>query len=197
MFGKTFKFFTIPAVAALVALGACSEQTAGPLEPTQSPMFSRSMDADYYALANGMKPAFEAAGAYVEKTIGPEGGFLYIDLHYLSVPAGAVAYPTVFRLTTWGEGRIGADLTATSPWSTTPNNVGRAGFLKPVYLYFSYAYAPNAPADPSLIRVVWVKPTGELEAQPTYVYPDRKTAVGVLSHFSDYSLAWPSRLTYY
>jgi hypothetical protein len=196
MFGRMFKFLTIPALA-LVALVACSEQVAGPLDPQQSPSFSRSLDEDQLAIANGLKPRFEEAGAFVEQTIGPEGGFLYIDLHYLYVPEGAVRRPTVFRMTTWGDGRIGADLTATSVRSDEINDVGKKGFRKPVYLYFSYEHAPNAPHDPSLIQVVWVKDSGELVAQPTQVYQDHKIAVGTLDHFSDYALAWPSRTSYY
>lgn len=193
MFGRTMKLLSIPALVALLALGACSEQANGPLEPAESPEFSKSLDRDYWAIANGQTPEFEAAGTYVEKTIGREGGYVYLDLHYLYVPEGAVNRPTVFRMTTWGNGRIGVDLTATRVGSHRTNDVGHSGFRKPVYLYFSYAHAENAPADPRDIQVVWVKDGGELKPQPTHVFQDHQTAVGVLQHFSDYALAWPSR----
>ena len=52
-------------------------------------------------------------------------------------------------------GEIKVDLTATR---LLPNDVGSAGFLKPVRLSLSYADAANV-TDPSKLSISWVKRT--------------------------------------
>lgn len=187
---KLHRIVTVLALA--LTFGACSDQagTDRLLAPDQGVSESKSWKADRYAIANGQSPSFEKAGTFVEKTIGPDGGFLYLDLHYLYVPQGAVTGPTVFRVTTLGNGDIGADFTATSVGSRSVNNVGRAGFKRPVYVAFSYAYARNAPRKPKDMKVLWFRPDGKAEVQPTHVDTNYRYAVGTLKHFSPYGLGW-------
>lgn len=187
---KLNRIFSVLALA--LTLGACADQ-GGPdqlLAPQTEAAESRSWEADRIAMANGQSPTFEEAGAFVEKTIGREGGYLYLDLHYLYVPEGAVNRPTVFRMTTMGNGDIGAELSATRVGSSNHNDVGEAGFKRPVYIGFSYAYASNVTKDPAGLNVFWFRPDGVAEAQPTQVNTRYKYAFGTLRHFSAYGLGW-------
>src|SRR5690606_12490589 len=135
---------------------------------------------------------------HAEQVIGPEGGFIYVDLHQLYVPRGAVSGPTKFTIDL-SQSIVGAELTATSvasrgrPTGRT-NNVGSRGFKVPVYLTFSYNHAYDVPLNPFKIKVVEIR-DGKLIPQATQVNPLFETATGVLSHFSDYGLAWPTRNT--
>jgi hypothetical protein len=183
----------VPLFAAALWVAGCSDQNGpiGPMEQpsVQGPSQSLSLGADLDAIMRGETPDLSART--VSKVIGPEGGYIYVDLHYLYVPKGAVAKPTLFRMELPADGTIGADLTATTVGSLTINNVGKAGFKVPVYLTFSYGYVKNAPANPSLLRIMWKKPDGTYVVQPTYVNRQYKIATGTLKHFSDYVLGTP------
>jgi hypothetical protein len=190
------RFVQLVVLAVTLGLAACSDQSpVQPLTPSENLLESLSLEDDLRALANGQRP--DLSVRYHETIIGPEGGSLYVDLHYLNVPRGAVTGPTKFTLRLRDDFRLGAKLTATSvdasgnPTGPT-NNVGSAGFPTPLYLTFSYQFATDAPADPNDVRVVELR-NGVLVPQPTYVYPWYKAATGLLYHFSDYGLAWPSR----
>src|SRR5690606_22017644 len=127
--------------------------------------------------------------------IGPAGGVLYVDLHHLYVPRGAVSKPTKFEMTLREDFGIGATLTATSVDSRgreigRKNDVGSAGFNKEVHLTFSYAYATDVPRNPRALKVVELR-NGKRYVQPTSINVFFKLATGRLKHFSDYALAWP------
>jgi hypothetical protein len=174
---------------------ACSEQGApdqivGPASEASS---SLSLGDDIYKIAQG-QPIDRAE--YKAQVIGPDGGVVYVDAHYLYVPQGAVTGPTLFEIKVRRDGQIGASLDATSlsaqgVLNAVKNNVGRAGFAKPVYLTFYYGYATNFGGNPQKIKVLWIRPDGRKIAQPTYVNESYKVATGVVSHFSDYGLGWP------
>jgi hypothetical protein len=192
---RTFhRFFGLSAVALALLAGACSDSSPVETLAPSAPSESLSLADDLAALENGQ--AIERA-SYVEKIIGPEGGSIYVDLHYLYVPQGAVSGRTKFVIKLKDDAKIGAELTATSvdyygrPTGPT-NNVGHAGFRQKVYLSFSYEHAYNVPLNPSEIKVVEIV-NGQLIPQPTYISTTYKSATGVLSHFSDYGLAWPTR----
>lgn len=191
-----WKLGLAPILALALTLSACSEQAQSPLAPSDVAVESLSLIDDLRAIAEGRIPDLSAR--YNSAIIGPAGGVLYVDLHHLLVPAGAVAGPTKFEIQLREDGGIGAKLTATSvnlrgEATGAKNNVGSAGFRRPVYLTFSYAYATDAPRNPSSIKVVRIDAAGKLAAQPTLVNPFFRTATGTLQHFSDYGLAWPSR----
>jgi hypothetical protein len=188
----------LSAVALAFVVGACSDtDPVQPLAPSVT-WHSLSIEDDLAAIENGQE--IERA-SYHEKVIGPEGGSMYVDLHHLYVPQGAVSGPTKFTIKLMDDHSVGVELNATSVDSagnpTGPtNNVGSAGFKQNVYLTFSYEHAYNVPVDPYSIKVVEIK-DGEMIPQPTYIYPEYEAARGALSHFSDYGLAWPSRSTTY
>jgi hypothetical protein len=121
----------------------------------------------------------------VSAVIGVEGGELTLGKQRLIVPAGAVDAPTTFRMKK-GNARLQVKLTATRE---TTNDVGSAGFAKPLTLVFGYGNAAALPADPADVAVVWLKEDGTAEAQPTVVDTEAKTVSGTLDHFSDYAMA--------
>ncbi len=183
----------MPLLAAALWLTGCSDQGT-PLAPADPPAVrgpseSLSLTSDVGTILTGASP--DLAQRVNEVVIGPRGGSVYVSLHYLYVPVGAVSQPTVFRVELPGDGTIGAALTATSVGSSRENDVGEAGFRRPVFLTFSYAYATNPPADPFQLRVLWARPDGTFQAQPTLVNPFLKLATARLTHFSDYILAIP------
>jgi hypothetical protein len=189
------QLFGLSAVVLALFAGACSDSS--PVEPLapSAPSESLSLADDLAALENGVRPDLSAR--YHEKIIGPEGGFIYVDLHYLYVPRGAVRGLTKFEITLRDDFGVGVELTATSVnpqgRETGPkNNVGSRGFDEKVYLTFSYEHAYDVPLNPYKIKVVEII-DGQLIPQPTYINPFFKSATGVLKHFSDYGLAWPTR----
>jgi len=119
--------------------------------------------------------------------IGEAGGRLVLGRHELQVPAGAVSGPTTFSMTKLDAGALKFDLNATQ---LLPNDVGSRGFAVPVKLVIDFGRAINV-ADAANLQVVWVKPLGGFEAQPTQIDIAGKRAVGSLTHFSDYMLAVP------
>lgn len=189
------KLAIAPVMALVLAVGACndqgSEQVLGP-----NGQFSESLSLaeDLKAIARGEVPDLSAR--YNSAIIGPAGGVVYVDLHHLYVPRGAVSGPTKFEMRLTDDHSIGAILTATSVNSrgnpTGPlNNVGSAGFNgRGVYLTFSYAYARNVPSNPQSIKVVYVR-DGQLVPQQTSVNRLFRTATGTVTHFSQFALAWP------
>lgn len=121
----------------------------------------------------------------VSVVIGVEGGELSLGKQRLVVPAGAVDAPTTFRMKK-GDSRLKVTLTATR---STENDVGSAGFLKPLTLIFGYGNAAALPGDPADISVVWIKADGTFEPQPTVVDTEAKTVSGQLEHFTEYAMA--------
>ena len=190
---KLFRWSLIPTLA-LAVFAACSDQpmpTEVGLAPSETTVESKSLEQDMWRIANGLP--IEHAG-HNSAVIGPNGGILYVDLHYLYVPRGAVTSPTQFDMYVDSTGAVAARLEATSlDASGAPvadrNNVGRAGFKVPVYLTFSYAHAYGI-QNAHLLKVLWARPDGKLEAQPTVVNERYKAATGVLKHFSIYTLGW-------
>ena len=194
------RFLGVAAFAVTLGLGACSDAAdVSLLGPGgDGPSESLSLGDDLDAMVDGLVPEWTKTRTN-SAIIGPEGGSVYLDLHYLYVPAGAVRQPTKFTMSLHPDFRMGASLTATSATrdgvvTGSENDIGKLGFRKSVYLTFSYKYATDTPANPgSNIKVVEVLPDGKLIPQPTYVNTFFQTATGTLKHFSDYSLAWPSR----
>ena len=142
-------------------------------------------DENGYTTARETDPAVGVVTAVIDHN----GGSLNIGNHVLTVPAGAVEHPTVFEMTKLVD-EIEVGLTATR---VLPNDVGRQGFNVPVRLSLSYANAAEIPADASAMKVVWVKPNGEIEVQSSAVDTEGEAVIGALNHFSGYALQWPSK----
>lgn len=121
----------------------------------------------------------------VTAVIGSEGGELKLGNQSLVVPAGAVDAPTVFRMRKSSEA-LRVELTATR---VTPNDVGSAGFARPLTLNFRYGHAASLPGDPSDLQIVWVRPDGTFEPQPTDVDEVARVVSGQIDHFSEYAMA--------
>ena len=128
------------------------------------------------------------AGA-VAGVIGEAGGKLVLGQHVLEVPAGAVSGPTTFSMTDLSGEEIKVGLTATK---LLTNDVGSAGFAKPVRLTLSYKNATEVPSNESDLKILWVKADGSTEAQPSSVDVQGKRVIGQLSHFSDYAIGFPN-----
>ena len=142
-------------------------------------------DENGYTRARETDPAVGVVTAVIDRN----GGSLNIGNHVLTVPAGAVDHPTTFVMTKLVE-EIEVGLTATR---VLPNDVGRRGFNVPVRLSLSYANAAEIPVNESAMKVVWVKPDGEVEVQSSAVDTEDEAVVGALNHFSGYALQWPSK----
>lgn len=121
----------------------------------------------------------------VSATIGAEGGQLVLGDIRLVVPAGAVEAPTKFKMKK-ADGYLRVSLTASR---FSPNDVGSKGFLEPLTLSFDYANSAVLQDDASSYAVVWIKPDGSFEPQPTTVDAEATVVHGSITHFSDYAMA--------
>lgn len=121
----------------------------------------------------------------VTAVIDERGGELRLGNQSLLVPAGAVDAPTIFNMKKNG-GAMSVSLTATR---FTPDDVGSAGFAVPVTLSFRYGNEASLPGDPSDLRIVWIRPDGTFEPQPTTVDTQARIVSAELNHLSDYVLA--------
>ena len=115
----------------------------------------------------------------VTQTIGPEGGFLTVGPHTLSVPPGALAEPV--------------SITAVAP-SDTVNRVRLEpeglSFQRPVFLAMSYA---NCDLLGTLLpkRIAYTTDALEiLEYVPSLNDLSALEVSGLLRHFSTYAIAW-------
>ena len=129
----------------------------------------------------------DATLGVVSAVIDQNGGVLSIGKHLLWVPQGAVTAPTTFVMTKF-PGEIKVDLSATR---LLPNDVGNAGFLKPVRLTLSYADVANiTPEQLAAIKILWARPDGTFEQQQSYINQENKTVNANLNHFSIYTMGW-------
>ncbi|HET7321820.1 MAG TPA: hypothetical protein VFI96_04935, partial [Longimicrobiaceae bacterium] len=138
MRSKWMKFSTLSAMALALGLGfsACTDQNpvAADLQvnTAAAPHYSRSFYADFVQILRGETPDFTVRDN--SAVIDQNGGMLYVSGYMLSVPAGAVNGPTLFTMQLTEDGSIGAELTATAVGSANTNDVGSAGFNKPLDL---------------------------------------------------------------
>ena len=180
---KILKASAVSAFALTLVMWGCESLSenalVGPGEKSDILIITRNESG--FTVARETDPAVGVVTAIIDEN----GGSLNIGNHVLTVPAGAVDYPTSFVMTKLVD-EIEVGLTATR---LLPNDIGRRGFDVPVKLSLSYANAAEVPADAADLKVVWVKANGEHEAQPTAVDPSGETVIGSLDHFSSYALA--------
>ena len=178
------KLSMIPALALSLVMWGCEnlseQQLTGPSESSEVLLT--------HTFSNGYTVARETdlTVGTVYATIGEAGGAISVGQHVLFVPAGAVDAPTVFTMTLAGD-QVKASLSATR---LLPNDVGSAGFAKPVKLTLFYGNATNVPADKPL-QIVWLKADGSVVPQNSYVDFNKRAVSADLGHFSDYAIAWP------
>lgn len=129
--------------------------------------------------------------ATVSKLIGANGGSLVNMGHRLVVPARAVDQPTTFTLGVLLNGQTRVDLTAYAPGNSGNENVGEAGFDRPVRLDMTYSRADNVKDERKLV-VLRLNPAGMgalHEALPTTIDRSNDRATVWLEHFSGYAMA--------
>ena len=183
---KLMKASAVSALALTMVMWGCESLSenalVGPGEKSDILIIER--DENGYTVARETDPAVGVVTAVIDQN----GGSLNIGNHVLTVPAGAVDAPTTFVMTKLVD-EVEVGLTATR---LLPNDIGRQGFNVPVKLSLSYASVNNVSSDDAPgLKVMWVKPSGELEEQPTDVDTAGQAAVGSLYHFSGYLLADP------
>lgn len=182
------KFPALLGVALSLVLWSCSDLQEGPLSPSHADEVLVTYETNSgYTVARETDPAV----GVVTATLDEAGGALSIGRHVLHVPAGAVAGPTQFTMSK-ATGDIRVTLTASSgKLGTLPNDVGAAGFLKPLKLglYYGGSYSDTKAREG---RVIWVKPLGGTEAQPTSLDTSSKWLFGSITHFSDYAIGFPN-----
>lgn len=183
----TKKLSTLALLALSVFLYSCDNlgQTTGPeLNPRGYAIFS-STTGEQYVVVRG-----EEGLGVVSGTIGASGGELHLGTHTLEVPAGAVDAPTVFSMSRAADDLLRIRLSATRD---SHNDVGAAGFEKPVRLSIDFSAAEDLPNDVSQLEVIFFRPDGLVEPFSTFLDVQDKKATGELPHFSDYGLGWPTR----
>jgi len=184
---KFFKFSALSALALTMVMYGCESLNesalVGPSEQSEILIIDRDAETGY-TIARETDPAVGVVSAIIDQN----GGSLSIGNHVLTVPVGAVDGPTTFTMTKLVD-EIEVGLTATR---LLPNDVGHAGFNVPVRLSLSYANATEVPADLSSLKIVWVKPDGQMEPQPSALDTAGEVVVGTLNHFSGYALADPT-----
>lgn len=171
---------------AIVGLSGCQDATrmVGPEAATPEISINHSTSTSSSSVWQILDAGSDDTGG-VSVVIGAEGGSLSLGQQTLVVPAGAVDAPTIFTIKKGGS-KLRVILNASRE---TTNDVGSAGFATPVYLTFSYGNVSSLPADPSELEIVWIRPNGTFEPQPTVVDEAAKTVTGRLLHFSEYALA--------
>ena len=174
------------AALALIGMSGCENavRPVGP-EPVAPELASastslESADGSVWQLIEGLE---EMGGTHA--IIGAAGGELTLGQQTLIVPAGAVDAPTLFTMKKSGS-KLRVSLTASR---VTANDVGSAGFAKPLDLIFSYGAVASLPGDPGDLVIVWIRPDGVYEPQPTTVNTLDRTVTGEIIHFSEYALA--------
>ena len=185
------KLLLLPLVLSVALLASCGQDLTGPgtasiPEAAPEPQLQPSLIGDIYDLLFG-KPQPGTVLQDVE-TIDRRGGVLYAGGHMLVVPANAVRNPTVFRMTVKPD-IVGVKLTATSVALAAKdpgaNDVGSAGFQRPVHLYLAYDRV-RPDVDPKRVRVALRMPGGMVQPVPTVQWYG--VAIGTIKHFSDYIL---------
>ena len=179
---KILKASAVSAFALTLVMWGCESLSENALmgPGDKSDILIIETDENGYTIARETDPAVGVVTAVIDRN----GGSLNIGNHVLTVPAGAVDFPTTFTMTKLVD-EIEVGLTATR---IVPNDIGRRGFNVPVKLSLSFANAAEVPANAGELKVLWVKADGSVEAQPTAVDATDEAAVGSLTHFSQYAL---------
>ncbi len=179
MFSK-LRITALSALAVTLVFAAC--ENADQLTSTslkQKVGNERVVVTEYGEHGYKMVRETDPAVGTVTAVIDQNGGSLSIGGTTLAVPAGAVSAPTTFTVNR-PNGELTYDFTATQ---NAANDVGSAGFAVPLTLTISYADVKGRMKDPVIL---WIKPNGYAEPQPTTVDPSTKAMSAPISHFSVY-----------
>jgi hypothetical protein len=183
---RTFKMgrsllMAAPMVALLTACGM--DEAAGP-EPVVAPSSDYTLNIGTYQLVQTSNTTFELSNTRV---IGPAGGVLYLGLHQLVVPRGAVSGLTRFTMTSKFGNNVIVDLSAVDMAGNTVSQ-----FPVALQLRLNYMLLGVRPGDAHRLQIVWLKddsPTGAVEPVKTTVQPLMYYATGWVTHFSQFAMA--------
>ena len=169
------KWLTAPMVLAL-ALSACD---------SAQQLTSPTGDTPQFGVRGGHRRAVASVqGGSAVLTVGPSGGCATVNatdgtfISMLCVPAGVVGWNTTFTMDVASDYTV--ELTATSQGSAVQNNVGKAGFRKPVYLYLNPALIEQG----GNLGIAEITANGMLAPVRSWLIGGR--LVGELRHFSGY-----------
>jgi hypothetical protein len=186
--------------ALLLALGfaACDSGSESSNHPTLPDSFIRGSTYGGFALANdplpeglASQPSFNTELLTASAVIGSEGGSVSLLGHSIVVPAGAVAEPKLFSITSVPGGYVEVDLKAGEDgvWA---EDSGDEAFQVPVTLTLTYERSTNV-SDPSQLVVLRLNGVdGDAEALPTQVDTGTQQITAHLDHFSRYAIAFPN-----
>lgn len=177
-----------PLAALALVVGACenlSEPSQALMGPSGiAPALIETETKDGYKIVKETDTSLGVVAVIIDEN----GGELSLGQHKLVVPAGAVSGATTFEITKVDGDDIRVKLTATQ---LTTNDIGSAGFAKPVRLTLSYKNAAEMPENESELTILWVKLDGTKEAQASNVDVTGKRVSAELGHFSDYAIGFP------
>lgn len=172
--------YACAALAASLLLTSC--ELAEPLstEPAVTARFNSGGGAQRLVRGD------DGHGISISAVVGPEGADLRSGGHRLVVPPNAVSSATIFTATLTHQDAIVVELTATGVGSVVTNDVGAAGFQRPVKVFLSYKKVLEK-LDPSDLRISYVNPLGTLDPLATALETNGRISAE-LGHFSGYAV---------
>jgi len=158
----------VTALGAVVLAGGCGSDRATPT----------GLSADLVKPA-GLLPCSPLPSSSVKQTIGLLGGTMRIGPHVFMVPPGALFAPvTIEAKTAGGTGNAVAFKPAGLTFST------------PAYLMLSYANCSTSGATAAKQVAYTTDWLGIISLVPSLDDPFTQHVTGLVSHFSNYAIAW-------
>jgi hypothetical protein len=160
-------------------------ETATSPQPVVAPSQDYTLNFGTYQLVQTSRTTFELSNSRI---IGPAGGVLYLGLHQLVVPRGAVQGFTRFTMTSKFGNNVVVDLNAVD----LASGAQVTQFPLPLQLKLSYLLLGVPRSQAHRLTIVWLKdnsPTGAVEPVKTTVQPYQYYAVGWVTHFSQFAMA--------
>ncbi len=118
----------------------------------------------------------------VSVVLGSAGGTMTVNGHTLAVPAGALAQPTRFTMSTLSGTSIRVSLSARDA------RTGAAVTVFPTPLRLGLSYANAKASSPNQLKVAWLVDGSIVAVQPSELDKSHKQVVSTLHHFSDWGL---------
>jgi hypothetical protein len=160
-------------VGTIAAATSCGDRTPVDIAGSEASRVGRPANAN-----NGVLRCSPLAYDSVTKTIGPAGGDIWVGPHRLSVSRNALAGPV--------------SITAVMPSDTVSRIQFRPEglrFARPASLLMSYANCTDSGAAGP--KVAYTTDALQIiEYVPSKDYPWFRRVHGVVTHFSNYAVAW-------
>lgn len=185
---KYLPIVTLLVLGLTLILSACDGGTVAGPDAVQADSWRVAYDASQSDLQLWVKVVHgeDGVGAASSAVIGAAGGAMKVANHRLHVPADALAEEAIFTMALEDPSAIQVDLTASSSLDVSQiNDIGAAGFDKPLKLVLSYSAARNVD-DPSKLAIAGINPDGSLELISTTIDEGARTLTAYITHFSGY-----------